>query len=245
MSIWEISEHKGGALTPRLDKRLSMVAELIEPNRIFVDVGTDHAYLPAFMVITGYSPFAVASDVRIGPLENARATVRKYGVEDKVQIILSDGLDEIDGDFVQEVVIAGMGGELMCEIIDRAEWLKCKEKALVLQPMTHAEDLRRFLTQNGFSIVKENAVTDGGRAYCAMRAVYSGEVKEHGEAYFYIGELLSGDITEDIELYIKGILKRLKFKADALKDKPEFEGEARRLYMLLDEISGLALKDLP
>lgn len=227
---------RGGAAAPRLDKRLRMVANLLRHNRKLIDVGTDHGYLPAFMVIMGYSPCAAATDINPGPLENARATIEKYGIADRVSLILSDGLDNVPPDG-EEIVMAGMGGELMCEIIGRAPWLKDSGKALVLQPMTKAEELRKYLADNGFVIEKETAVRDGSHAYLALRAVYSGETKNVSKAYFYIGELLSGEISDDIIFYTEKLLSRIKHKADALNNTEDFKEEAKELYEIYDEIS--------
>lgn len=94
------------------------------------------------------------------PLENARQAIRRYHLEDRIVACLSDGLDEIAPDWAQDIIIAGMGGELIAAILARAPWLRNEGKRLILQPMTHAEDVRRFLYKNGFSILKENAVQD-------------------------------------------------------------------------------------
>lgn len=156
--------------------RLQMVADFVRDGAApLPDIGTDHAYLPVALVLSGKCPRAVVSDLREMPLENARQAIRRYHLEDRIVACLSDGLDEIAPDWAQDIVIAGMGGELIAAILARAPWLRNEGKRLILQPMTHAEDVRRFLYKNGFSILKENC-----RAgwlpflYCPVRAIYRG-----------------------------------------------------------------------
>ena len=102
------------------------------------------------LVLSGKCPRAVVSDLREMPLENARQAIRRYHLEDRIVACLSDGLDEIAPDWAQDIIIAGMGGELIAAILARAPWLRNEGKRLILQPMTHAEDVRRFLYKNGF-----------------------------------------------------------------------------------------------
>ena len=145
-----------------LDKRLNACAELVSGERV-CDIGTDHAYLVAELLKSGRCKTAVAADINEGPLAAAKATLEKYNAADRTDIILSDGLKNIPPDGITDVVIAGMGAELITEIISGCEWLK-NGISLILQPMTHTPYLRKWLYQNGFEILKETAVADD--RYC-------------------------------------------------------------------------------
>ena len=122
---------------PILDNRLTMTAALIPENAVVADIGTDHAYLPCFLVNNGMIPSAIASDVADGPMENAKKTVEKYGLADKITVRKSDGLQNIRPAECTCIVLAGMGGNLICDILSAAPW--SHEKYLVLQPMTHSQ----------------------------------------------------------------------------------------------------------
>ena len=100
-----------------LDNRLRKIAELVSGEGIACDVGTDHAYLAAELINSGKCSKVIASDVKEGPLDAARNTVERYGIQDKVELVLSDGLENVDLSGVTDVVIAGMGGETIAEII--------------------------------------------------------------------------------------------------------------------------------
>ena len=184
-----------------LTKRLQAAADFVRSGRKTADVGTDHGYLPAFLVLKGITDCAIAADIGIGPLENARKTVEKYELEENIQLILSDGLKNIPDD-TQEIIIAGMGGTLMAEILGAAEWIKNENIHLVLQPMTHSQDVRQFLCDNGFYIDAEKTVEDSGKVYIVLSAYYSGEKCRKDAYYYYFGDKINAESDTDIA-YIK------------------------------------------
>ncbi len=200
----------------KLTARLAAVASLVNPGGTVADIGTDHAYLPAFLVLEGRIQSAIACDVRKMPLENAAETLRRFGLSDKISLRLSDGLDAVLPGEADEIVIAGIGGTLMTEILSRAAWLKAAGKHLVLQPQTHSEDVRRFLCENGFRILCEKAAQEPGHVYGVISAVYTGAENTHDEAYYYVGEMPQSESAEG-RIYIKNTLSRLKKKAAALR----------------------------
>lgn len=157
-----------------LDNRLKMCAEFVSGEGIACDVGTDHAYLAAELILSGKCSRVIASDVKEGPLESARNTVEKNGISDKVELILSDGLENVPLDGVTDIIIAGMGGETIAKIISDSD-SSFEGIRLILQPMTKAEILRRELYRNGFDIVQERIVEDGDKMYVIICAENSGE----------------------------------------------------------------------
>lgn len=226
-----------------LDARLSMVANLITPNRKIVDVGTDHAYLPAFMVLSGLCSGAIASDVRQKPIENASETVKRYHLTDKINLRLSDGLGAILQDEAEEIVIAGMGGTQIVRILEKTPWLMDESKNLVIQPMTHSEDVRTFLCENCFSILKETAVVDNCRLYIAMKASYTGVKKTYSSAYLYIGEFVhSENWSKEAYSFIKKQYDRLIGRSTALKQANKQNEEAQNLEKTAKEIKNIMIK---
>ena len=155
------------------DNRLLKCASLVSGKGIVCDVGTDHAYLPVYLLENGICTKAIAGDIADGPLEAASATVKKAGLEDKIDVVKSDGLKNISPEGITDVVMAGMGAETISEIIAAAPWLE-NSVNLVLQPMTKEPYLRKWLYENGYSIVKEEAVSDGDRIYTVINAVFDG-----------------------------------------------------------------------
>ncbi len=211
-----------------IDTRLSMVASLVREGARVADIGTDHAYLLTYLIQNETSPFGIAADLRKGPLDNARLTVISEGVADKVELILSDGLQNIKENSCDDIVLAGMGGNLIADILSRAQWIKNENINIVAQPMTHAEVLRQFFASNGFEITKEKTATDGRHYYVAMSARYIGDVKQHGISYIYTGRLFENNDPITYK-YIEKILNTLKKKYNALlsagKTDPDSLGE--------------------
>ena len=158
-----------------LDNRLKKIAELVSGEGIAVDVGTDHAYLAAELVKSGKCSRVIASDVKEGPLESARNTVEKYGVSDNVELVLSDGLENISLNGVSDIVIAGMGGETIAAIMENAAADKPYDIRFILQPMTKVELLRRKLYEMCYEITEEHIVADGDKMYVVIVAENAGD----------------------------------------------------------------------
>ncbi len=199
-----------------LSERMLMAAKMVRKGSSVADIGTDHAYLPAHLILNGISPKALACDVRKGPLENAKKTVETYGIKDKITLRLSDGFDEIEPCEADDFIMCGMGGTLMEQLVSRTYWLKDVKKRLIVQPQSHAEDIRRFLVENGFEILFEDACIDGGKLYCAMAAEYTGEIKEKPISYIYSGELPKCR-KKEAKMFLENINLRLKKKLEAEK----------------------------
>ncbi|MBQ9941342.1 MAG: SAM-dependent methyltransferase [Clostridia bacterium] len=150
----------------------------IRDGRVLADIGTDHAYLPCYAVLKGKIPSAFACDVKDGPLLRAAATVKKYKLEDKVSFVKTYGLMSMEKYDFDDVVIAGMGGELICDIIRFSPYIKNPRYNLVLQPMLSKDKLRRFLFENGFNIINDVYCVSQNRIYSVINAVYDGVCRE-------------------------------------------------------------------
>ena len=159
-----------------MNKRLDTIADMVRSGRGLIDVGTDHGYLPVWLARRGYTGFLYASDINASPLASARKTAREALMEDRIEFLLCDGLDGCPPGKIDTIVIAGMGGDLICRILDRAEWCLNEAYTLILQPMTKAEVLRYWLVNNGFSLQEERIVCDGGKLYQVILSRYTGNM---------------------------------------------------------------------
>lgn len=199
-----------------LSERMLMAAKMVRKGSSVADIGTDHAYLPAYLILNSISPKALACDVRKGPLENAKKTVEAYSIGEKVTLRLSDGFDKIEPYEADDFIMCGMGGTLMEQLVSRTYWLKDKSKRIIVQPQSHAEDIRRFFAENGFEILFEDACIDSGKLYCAMAAEYTGKIKEKPISYIYSGELPKCR-KKEAKMFLENINLRLRKKLEAEK----------------------------
>ena len=159
-------EYKQIELTPRL----RAVAERIPQGANMVDVGTDHAFLPVWLLQQGRIARAIAADLREGPLSRAKTTAVECGRTDEMEFRLCDGLMGISPDEVNAVAIAGMGGETIVHILSQAPWIQNETVTLVLQPMSTQPELRCWLVTNQFSLIEEQTVREGDTLYTVMLA---------------------------------------------------------------------------
>lgn len=220
----------------KLDSRLQLCASMVRENVRLADIGTDHAYLPIWLARQGHISSAIAADIHLGPLQKAASNVRRYHVEEAVSTRLSDGLELIFPHEADDIVLAGMGGELIASIIEKAPWLKNKEKHLILQPMTSAEELRRFLQKEGYAVLKEQAAVKDNHAYTVMLAAYDPQNISKSELYPYIGLLIAD--TEESREYIKRQAKAIEKRANGLKISGQTE-EAGVYFHILEELQKL------
>lgn len=200
-------------MTPLLkpDGRLSLCAEMVRRGSRLADIGTDHGYLPIALCMSGKIPSALACDINPLPLRSAQENITRFELSDNIQTRLSDGLKEVRPDEVDDVVIAGMGGELIRDILAAAPWVKDAEKNLVLQPMTHHDDLIRWLYANGFALTRQKAVYDEGKYYTVIAARYTGESRPCGLYTAVVGELDLSD--ENSRGFLRRALSNLRNKS--------------------------------
>jgi len=158
----------------RLQPRLQCIADCVPQGARLIDVGTDHAYLPVWLLCRGRIERAIATDINAAPLDHARRTAEEYGVTERLELRLCAGLDGADASQADTIAVAGMGGETILAIMEAAPWLRESDIRLLLQPMTKAELLRRRLTENGYRISAERLVRDKGVIYPVL-TVFSGK----------------------------------------------------------------------
>ena len=149
----------------QLQPRLQLLAHLVPQGAKLADIGTDHGYLPAYLLQKKQIASAIAADIGPAPLEHARRTAAKYGVEKSLRFLQCDGLAGIGPEDADTIVIAGMGGETIIHILSQAPWTKEGKVLLLLQPMTKQEDLRLWLNENNYAQYAERLVWDKGYLY--------------------------------------------------------------------------------
>ncbi len=171
-----------------LNPRLLACAAYIQNGDLVCDVGTDHALLAVHLIEQGIAKEVIASDIGEGPLASAQRTIEKYGMTERIHTILSDGLVNVPADGLTDIVIAGMGGETMVHILETCPF-PLHGINLILQPMTKADILRKWLYCNGFGIVEETCVQDDRFLYAVMRATYTGVCAEPDAVLLRFGRM--------------------------------------------------------
>lgn len=177
----------------RASKRMEGLCSLCQGAKRVIDVGCDHAQLCALLVTEYGVEHAYASDIRPGPLKNAARTIQGLGLESKVEPVLRDGLEGFSPADADTIVIAGMGGDEISGILQRAPWTKDGRHRLVLQPMTAAERLRRWLVENGYSIEKELLIVDAQKIYAAMNITVGIDMSDAKRYEYLFSASLLGD----------------------------------------------------
>lgn len=222
----------------KLDLRLMAVASFVRKNSRLADIGTDHAYIPVYLVKEGVIPFAVASDINEGPLKNAYSNIVHFSLEDKIKTVLSNGLDALEENCADDIIIAGMGGILIADILSRCSWIKNKNIRLILQPMTHSEKVREFLIKNGFVIEEEAVIADTKHRYCVISAHYEGTVNEYSRAYIYYGKLAQNTDKNTFE-YLLREKEKLSIRLNALKKVEENLSLCEYLNEVTNELNSI------
>lgn len=174
-----------------LQPRLRAIADLVPAGSKLADIGTDHGYIPAMLLLEERVVSAIASDIGAEPLAHARRTAQQYGVLERMELRLCDGLCDFAPEEADCVVIAGMGGDNIAAILGAAPWTK-NGCTLLLQPMSKAEVLRRWLSENGYCVTAEQLVADKGVLYPIL-TVRGGQMPPATDAQAWGGFLLQGD----------------------------------------------------
>lgn len=196
----------------QLDNRLKLCSDFVRKGAKLADIGTDHAYLPVWLCRIGRCPSALAADINPEPLKRGEGTIIESGLSDRIETRLSDGLKEIRRDEADDIVIAGMGGELIAKILSECSFATDSSKHFILQPMTRSEMLIAWLCENGFKIIKQDCCVASGRCYTVLLVKYIGEKISTDEIYYYLGEL-SPKNNETHLRFVEGHLNRLSKQA--------------------------------
>lgn len=219
-----------------LSARLQGIFDLIPPGSRVADVGCDHGYLAVSLRLNEISPFVIATDLNPGPLAVARKNAEKYGVSTGFDTRLADGLAGVLPCEVDVIVLAGMGGQTMVEIIGCAGWLAQGDHRLIVQPQSKIPEFMDFLAESGFCILQQKLVQEGGKFY-PIYLVAPGEMERPlgGEKYIHPSALGEAHLPAYLDL----LLCKLKRRRDGLaqvEDSMEAQGEIGKIICDLEKI---------
>jgi tRNA (adenine22-N1)-methyltransferase len=222
-------------------KRLLSVAQEVRQDAIVADIGTDHAYLPIFLLESGRVRFAYLTDINSGPLDRARRNAAEAGLSERVECILTDGISALSGLPITDFCICGMGGELIADILSKAPFAKNGELKFILQPMSREGTLRSFLYSEGFAIEREIYSFDAGKHYVAFSVKYTGERKSISALEAECGvrgveaknsDCQVGYIKKKIKSYEKIVRGKRLAGADTAEEESILAELSERLYLI-------------
>lgn len=177
-----------------LSKRLQAVANLVTEGLYVADIGTDHGYIPIYLIETEKTPGVIAMDINRGPLARAKDHVAKYHLESYIETRLSNGLDALDKNEVQSVIIAGMGGGLVIRILEQGRELWPSVQEFILQPQSELAKVRTFLETQGFHYIDEDMVYEDGKYYPMMKVTRIQGMGQKRNISYHDEELLYGPL---------------------------------------------------
>lgn len=186
----------------KLSKRLQTIADFVKKGAVVADIGTDHAHIPIYLIKNNIISRAYACDINAGPLEKAKENINYYGVKN-IELRLSNGLEKLKTDEADTVIIAGMGGELIIDILDRGQGFFDKKNTFILSPHTKIEEVRNYLLRKGLKIMKEDMCIDEGKFYTVMEAVYMGKTFSYTKGELLFGKYLIDNKNPVLFEYLK------------------------------------------
>lgn len=228
-----------------LSERMKAVADMVTPGGRVVDIGTDHAYIPIYLVDRGVADRALACDVNSGPLSIAKEHIAREGLSEKIDLLLSDGLKKADIDSGDSLVIAGMGGLLIKEIISSSMDKARISREMILQPQSEYGQLREYLSDSGFVIEDEDALEEEGKFYFLMKVLYKPqEVRILSDVEKEFGPVLLKKRDETLRIYLEKKLdvnKEIILKLNKSQEKTSIikrAEEIRQRISLIDKALG-------
>ena len=192
-----------------ISDRLLACANFIGRGNRVADIGCDHGYLSIHLLTNGIASSCIASDVNEGPLQSAQRNARKFGVANKIEFYLSDGVQSIPRNF-DCMVCAGMGADTMIHILESAPWLKNEKYTLILQCQSKTPMLRRYLSENGWRIYEEAVLRDGRFLYTIMEVGYLPEHPKLTTGEWYFPPALLENPSLDVPAYYKWVVEGLR-----------------------------------
>ena len=223
-----------------LSKRLKRIAEHVDRCESVADIGTDHGYIPIYLVKEGICEKAIASDINKGPIEKAKVNVAFEGVSEKVKCLLGPGLAPLKEGEVNGVILAGMGGNLTRDIL-LADMPKVRKyDFLILQPAQNPEILREFLYKGNYEIIDEDLIMDEGRFYELFKVKYNKDSEKlifEDELEYEISPMLRKKKHPLLKEYIEEKINKCETILNFIKD--DTEAAKKRKVDLADKITKL------
>ena len=201
----------------KISERLCTAASYVRDGAVVADIGTDHAYLPIYLALENKITRAIASDVNEGPISKARENISKYNLDNTIDTCIANGLDGIDKYSPTDIVICGMGGELIVQILESSEYIKKQGIRLILQPMTMVKELREYL-QNGYSTIAENVVFEDNKLYQIICVEYDGIIKQYSDIQLELGIKNTENGGDKLKMLLDALIKKKEKKLITLKN---------------------------
>lgn len=215
-----------------ISDRLLSCAGFVHPGDRVADIGCDHGYLSIHLLTQGIASSCIASDVNEGPLQSAMRNARKFGVANKMEFCLSDGVQSVPRDF-DTLVCAGMGADTMIHILESAPWLKDNKYRLILQCQSKTPSLRQYLSENGWCITEESVLRDGRFLYTVMEVVFDPAHPPLTKAQCHFPPALLVNPGKDLPAYYDWVVGGLKI-ATTHQNDPEKQTILVELQSLIE-----------
>ena len=216
-----------------LSPRLRACCDFVAKGDRVADVGTDHGYLGIWLLLEDRARSVIASDIVPGPLSAARKNAAKFGVADKMEFCLSDGVRSVPRDF-DTLVCAGMGGDTMISILSAAPWLRSEKYRLVLQCQSKTAQLRRYLSETGWRIAEETVLRDGRFLYTVMEVWWQPDYPKLTPGEWHFPQALLENPAAALPEYYRWVLRGLKLSAEH-KNDPALEAIIAELEALTED----------
>ncbi|HHW32359.1 MAG TPA: SAM-dependent methyltransferase [Clostridiaceae bacterium] len=227
-----------------LKGRLKLICEKVPPSGTLCDIGTDHAYIPIYLVQKGICSRAIATDIREGPLKIARENIKNHNLENKIETRLGYGLEPISISEAETIVIAGMGGKLITEILSSEFSKSANAGTLILQPMNAIDLVREYLYTNGFDIYDETLASEDNKIYTVINTRYTGVNQQFTDLDLIIGKKiieksdpLLGKYLEKKIRQVDVIIRELKNAKDRKEDLIRLENLKASFLKILRKYS--------
>ncbi len=202
---------------PPLSPRLKAIADLIPSCHCMADIGTDHGYLPVWLCLENRIDAAIASDINQGPLDRAAETVRRYGMTDRISLRLGGGAETLSPEEANTIVIAGMGGLLIGDILDASPMVFRSADRILLQPMSSIPELRERLFHMGYTILEEILVPEEEKLYHILAVEKKPETEPFSSLDFLLGRRLCQSKPPHFDRYLAMQKERFSRKLAGLK----------------------------
>ena len=225
----------------KISNRLTTAAALVTQGYTLADVGTDHGYIPIYLLQQEKIPSAIAMDINEGPLERAKEHIALYGLQAYIQTRLSDGVAALKPGEVEAVLIAGMGGGLIMHILKDGEKVCQSAKELILQPQSEIERVREFLREEGYTILAEDMVYEDGKFYPMMKVQYQGENENAQKAseVLKLSDLYGGLLLQNRHPVLKTFLEKEKLIYTGIKENLAKQPASEKIRTRLAEVEDI------
>jgi len=204
-----------------LSIRLKTIATMVEKSETVADIGTDHGYIPIYLIKNNICNTAIASDINSGPIEKAELNISLENLRDKIECRLGGGLTTIKPKEVNSAIIAGMGGNLIRDIILESEDVFKSLDNAILQPVQNPEVLRRFIYEQGYCILEEELCFDQNKFYEIIKVSYDNKPKEKEEIFYEVGEMLINKKHPLIKEYLQHKIDKYNKIYENIKEETE------------------------